>query len=352
MSTSRAYEIDLLRFCAAVSVVLFHWSFRGGVTGGPSLLSYPWLQPAAQYGYLGVELFFMISGFVILLSASGGDVRSFLVSRVVRLYPAFWICCTLTFVWALVAADPNFVFTPGQYLANLSMLSGFFGVASIDGAYWSLFVEIRFYLMVLIVLALGWMPKIDLLLCGWLAVAVLQQMVRSGPLWHWLIATHAAYFIAGAACYLIFSRGATPTRWGLVGGAWLLALYRSNQDLADLEKQLGSPFDPLVVAVIISAFFALMVGVALGRFGALRSKAWLPLGMLTYPLYLLHQNIGYMVFNRLHGNVDIHLLFWGTFVAMLAAAWAVHRWVERPLARHMKALLGRRREHRLTVATP
>jgi peptidoglycan/LPS O-acetylase OafA/YrhL len=341
MPQARAYEIDLLRFCAAVAVVFFHWSFRGGAIDGPSVLSYPWLAPAARYGFLGVELFFMISGFVILMSASGGSVRDFVVSRLVRLYPAFWVCCSLTFVWAWVMADSKFVFTAWQYLVNLSMLSGFVGVPSIDGVYWSLFVEIRFYLLVLLVLAMGWMRRIDLLLWLWLAVAVLQQVVHSGPLWHWLIAPHAAYFIAGAACYLIYRHGGTPQRYLLIAGAWVLALYRSVQGLDELEKQLGGHFDPFIICLLISFFFALMLGVATGRLGALRRRAWLSLGMLTYPLYLLHQNIGYMVFNRWHERINIHWLFWGSFAAMLLAAWAVHRWVERPLARRMKTKLDR-----------
>ncbi len=351
MAPSRAYEIDLLRFCAALAVVFFHWTFRGAASGGLSLLSYPWLMPAARYGYLGVELFFMISGFVILMSASGGTARDFVVSRLVRLYPAFWICCTLTFVWAWVAADPKFVFSASQYLVNLSMLSGFVDVPSIDGVYWSLFIEIRFYLLVLLILALGWMPRIERVLGLWLAFAVLQQVVRTGPLWHWLVAQQAGLFIGGATCYLIYRHGGTVKRYGIVAGAWALALYRSNQDLAELEQQLGSPADPFTVGVIVSVFFALMLGVATGRLGVLRRPAWLPLGMLTYPLYLLHQNIGYMVFNRWHDSVNIHLLFWGSFVAVLTGAWAVHRWIERPLARRMKAHLDRlfKRQAKLTA---
>ena len=352
MKPTRAYEIDLLRFCAALAVVFFHWSFRGAAAGGPSALSYPWLAPAARYGYLGVELFFMISGFVILMSASGGSMRDFLVSRLVRLYPAFWVCCSLTFVWAWLAADPKFVFTLWQYIVNLSMLSGFVGVPSIDGVYWSLFVEIRFYLLVLLVLAFGWMPRIERLLALWLAVATLQQVVRTGPLWHWLMAEHAAFFIGGATCFVIYRQGGTARRYLVLLGAWVLALYRSIQALRELDVQLGSGLDPFTVGLIVSVFFALMLGVASGRLGALRRPVWLSLGMLTYPLYLLHQNIGYMVFNQWHGRVNVHLLFWGSLVAILLAAWAVHRWVERPLARWMKSKLDEAFKRKAAWAAP
>src|SRR5881394_93905 len=98
MTSNRLYEVDLLRFFAAMSVLLFHYCFRGYAADGMSVMPYPTLAPVAKYGYLGVDLFFMISGFVILMSVSSGSLRDFFVSRVVRLYPAFWVCCTITFL--------------------------------------------------------------------------------------------------------------------------------------------------------------------------------------------------------------------------------------------------------------
>src|SRR5690349_17773865 len=84
----RLYEVDLLRIFAAVSVVLYHYLFAGYYkVVSPLGFEAPGL--VARYGYLGVDLFFLISGFVVLLSAWDRTPRSFLVSRVVRLYPAY-----------------------------------------------------------------------------------------------------------------------------------------------------------------------------------------------------------------------------------------------------------------------
>lgn len=98
MTGGRVNEIDLLRFLAALAVVFFHYSFRGYAADGLSVMSYPLLASVSKYGYLGVELFFMISGFVILMTAAHAGLRDFVISRVVRLYPAFWACCTVTFL--------------------------------------------------------------------------------------------------------------------------------------------------------------------------------------------------------------------------------------------------------------
>jgi len=75
-SKARLYELDLLRFIAAISVLLYHYTFMGyaenSIQGDyTSPIEYPMLAPFSQYTYLGVNLFFMISGFVILLSAHG-----------------------------------------------------------------------------------------------------------------------------------------------------------------------------------------------------------------------------------------------------------------------------------------
>jgi peptidoglycan/LPS O-acetylase OafA/YrhL len=93
--------------------------------------------PVAKYGYLGVDLFFMISGFVIFMTVSDGTLRHYVVSRVTKLYPAFWICCTITFVVSLGIGGERFPVSVMQYLVNMLCLGGVFGVAAIDGAYWS-----------------------------------------------------------------------------------------------------------------------------------------------------------------------------------------------------------------------
>ncbi|MCU0650139.1 MAG: hypothetical protein MUF00_19285, partial [Gemmatimonadaceae bacterium] len=76
----------------------------------------------AKYGYLGVELFFMISGFVILMTAANGSVRDFVISRAVRLYPAFWVCCTATFLVTMFIGEPRYSASLEQYIVNMTML--------------------------------------------------------------------------------------------------------------------------------------------------------------------------------------------------------------------------------------
>jgi len=333
---TRVNELDLLRLIAALGVVFFHYSFRGFAADDMSIMPYPLLAPYAMYGNLGVELFFMISGFVILMTAAGGRLREFVVSRIVRLYPAFWICCTSTFVLTLLIGAPRFSATPGQYLINLTMLSGFFGVPSIDGAYWSLFVELRFYALVAIVLFIGKIRSAQTLLFCWLLASIVLEFAPQATLRSLLIVDHSAFFIAGATCFIVWSGGLSTARVLMLSGSWALAVYQSLRALPEFEDYYEVAANAWVVAAIVTVFFVVMLLVALRRSGALGRRRWLLAGALTYPLYLLHQRIGYMIFNAFYPRTNAHLLLWGCVVAMLIAAFAVHVFMEKPFARLLR----------------
>ena len=340
MTNSRVNEIDLLRFLAALAVVFFHYSFRGYAADAMSAMPYPLLAPLAKYGYLGVELFFMISGFVILMTAANGSLRRFAISRFVRLYPAFWACCTATFLVTIAIGEPRFSATIGQYLVNMTMLSGFVGVPSIDGAYWSLFVEIRFYALVAIILAIGKIHHAQIFLVLWLIFSVALELQPVGMLRLFLVTDYSAFFIAGATFFLIWSKGPSVTRVGIVTISWWLATTQSISRLQGLEKHYDTSMNAFLAGGILTSFFVVMMLVALGKTGIFGRKRWLLLGSLTYPLYLLHQNIGFMVFNTLYPSINTHVVFWGTLVAALVFAYAVHYFIERPLSPPMKATLN------------
>lgn len=328
----RISEIDLFRFVAALAVVLYHYAFRGYAADGKSILPYPALAPVAKYGYLGVELFFMISGFVILMTASRGNLRSFVASRVARLYPAFWACCALTFLVVWTFGAPRSSVTFPQFLVNLTMLAGFVGIESIDGAYWSLYVEMKFYFLIGVVLAFRRIDRIERVLVLWLAATAVFTVFPIARLRDLLITEYAAYFIGGAALYLGRSRGFSALRIALVATAWPLALANSLAAIPNMEEHFHVTMNRMVVAVIVTLLFVAMTLVAMRKAGPLARMNWTFVGALTYPLYLLHQQIGYTVFNRLYPAVDVHVLLWGTIAAMLLLAYAVNAWIEKPWA--------------------
>ncbi|RTL57979.1 MAG: acyltransferase [Rhodocyclaceae bacterium] len=335
---ARVRHIDLFRFIAAFMVMLFHYTFRGYAADGYSPMPYPWLAPVTQYGYLGVEFFFLISGFVILMTASSGSLRRFMVSRVTRLYPAFWFCCTLTFIAILVFGTHRFVVTPVQYLVNLTMLNEFVGVEPIDGVYWSLAVEIRFYLLIGVLLLIGRIHRADIFLTAWLILTVALDLFPVEKLKTLFITFYAPYFIAGAASYLIYAKGKSPKRLALFAACWVLALAHSTQSTADLIRHYHANYNVYVPFAIISVFFVAFLVVAIVKPEG--KMNWVTVGNLTYPLYLIHQVIGYLVFSHGYPGLNPHLLLWGTVFAMLLIAYFINQQVEKPLARRLRRLLA------------
>lgn len=335
-SGQRVNEIDLLRFVAALLVVVFHYAFRGYAADGLTALPYPELASAAKYGYLDVQLFFLISGFVILMTASSGSLQKFVVSRIVRLYPAFWVCCTITFLLIAVIGGERFFATVSQYLINMTMLNAFISVPSIDGVYWSLAVELKFYTMVGLLLLVGQIHRAQWFLIFWLAVTMLLEVFPVDRLRSALIIDYAPFFIAGATSFLMYSKGVSVLRVGVIIVAWIDAVRRSLLSISGMESYYRADFDPYVIAITVSVFFAIMFLVGLKRTGLLGKRGWVTIGALTYPLYLIHQYAGYMIFNLAYPSVNRHLLLWGTVVLMLLLAYAVNRMVEQKYSRDFK----------------
>ncbi len=340
MTNSRVNEIDLLRFFAAIAVVFFHYSFRGYAADAMSVMPYPLLASVSKYGYLGVELFFMISGFVILMTAANGSLRSFAISRIVRLYPAFWACCTVTFLVTLAIGEPRYSASVDQYIVNMTMLSGFVGVPSIDGAYWSLFVEIRFYGLVAIILMIGRIRHAQIFMLIWLAFSIALEIYPVGKLSYLLITDYSVFFIAGATYFFIWLKGLSLTRVAVVTISWWLAMLQSINRLQRFEKHYNTSMNIYIVAGIITTFFAVMMLVSLRRTGIIGRTRWLLAGSLTYPLYLLHENIGFMIFNIAYPAVNTQLLFFGTMGCVLLSAYVVHYFIERRFSSPMKVFLN------------
>jgi peptidoglycan/LPS O-acetylase OafA/YrhL len=339
---SRSHEriavLDLMRFVAALSVVIFHYGFRGYAAGGSQLVSFSALSPFARYGYLGVNLFFMISGFVISMSAEGKSAASFAASRFRRLYPAYWVACTLTFVAVPLLGAPHLAGTFHQWLVNLTMLQQAFGVPDIDGSYWSLFAELRFYLLIFLI----WAGRLFRFLPAFLVVwAAYLLAAKRGVFWppsRFAIFPYGAYFIAGAAFYLVYRKRALPVAWALVGVSGVLAYYECTRDARHLTRYFEEPISPLVAASIVLTFFVIFALLALRKLDGVARPWFFTVGAMTYPLYLIHQYIGYALINKLANGSLPYLRLLLIVLLMLALSWGLNRFLEVPAARALKKL--------------
>ncbi|MFC7670063.1 acyltransferase family protein [Hymenobacter humi] len=318
----RFYEIDLLRFVAAISVVFYHYTFIGVTRQNYNPLVFPEFVPITKYGYLGVELFFIISGYVVLLSAQGKTVRQFFVSRVTRLYPAYWVACTLTFlvkiIWgAGTNASPPMVddlgARPMQYVYNMTMMQTFLGIRNMDGPYWSLAVEITFYFLISLLIGYYLLRYVEWFLLLWLGYVALPKLAYSGTLFAELFFRgYAPYFIAGMLFYLIQQpQGRTRYRYALLAVAYLLAMKACMGQAKLLSTSYHTYTNPMLTATIVTVFF-LVFGLIATRKINFGSYSWLKwAGALTYPLYLLHSDMAFIAFHHLQGTCNKYVLLGG-----------------------------------------
>ncbi|MEU2793032.1 acyltransferase [Streptomyces sp. NPDC007100] len=342
----RLRALDGLRLLAALMVAAYHLGGRGGeiakAWGSSPAHQFPTLHVVFAYGCLGVQIFFVISGFVICMSGWGRSLRSFVASRVSRLYPAYWVAVLLvTAVFAL----PWVAFKalgPSDVLTNLTMLQQPLGAKRVLGVCWTLWAEMRFYaLFALCVILPGATRRRVVLFCaGWTLAAALAQAAHVPALDVVLMPQYAPFFIGGIGCYLLHRYGGRdPVAWAVVGVSWLTGQHHAVAGLWHPPSPGAFSYrSALVIIAIVTAGFALVTAIALGRM-RWADWRWLTVaGALTYPFYLVHEHLGWVVVQALHGGLRLpsYAVLVLTVGLMLGLAWVLHRWVERPLAPVLK----------------
>ncbi len=328
----RFLELDMLRGVAAMAVVLFHLTSRfGDIFGFPGtpVLTVP-------LGFYGVHLFFVISGMVIFLTIERSrSALDFVLARAGRLLPAYWGAVTLTFLVVSAAGLPGVVLTTRDYAWNLTMLQRFVAVQDVDGVYWTLQVELVFYVAMLGVLAFRSIHRIGAILLVWLAALTIDG--GSGFLAHEGLESsrvqlvslygYAPLFIAGIVLHLRRVRGRWT--WGpacLL--AWALAVFAWR-----------SPVEATTVVVGVVATVDLAIRGHLRRL-AVSPLVWL--GMVSYPLYLVHQHVGYVVLRAAYARgVPTHAGLALAAGVVLVLAVALHRLIERPCRRRIRVWRAR-----------
>jgi peptidoglycan/LPS O-acetylase OafA/YrhL len=340
----RLYFLDALRLVAALAVLSWHYLGMQKFTGiwhGKAGTLMPTGHALSLYGWLGVQLFFLISGFVICMTCWGRSVGDFVTSRVTRLFPAYWVGVLLTGAvlyfspqrWGQDTTRPTLT----RVLTNLTMTHAPMNVSDVDPVYWTLWTELRFYVLFGVVVALGVTYRRVLAFCGiWGFLSLLAPQSNLPLLDSIVQSQYSWYFIGGIVLYLMYRFGANLLLWGMLGFCWLMAQNRIEATVQINSTWAGEKLSWKVAALLVTAFFAVMAATALGAFNWVRWRWVASAGALTYPLYLIHQQVGFEVITRLSRRMSPHATLAVTVALMLVGAWLIHRLVERPLAPLLK----------------
>ncbi len=329
----RLPELDGFRALAVLAVVLFHFFQRFGSV-------YPYgdtLLPFARYGWLGVDLFFIISGFVIALTLERTATPfDFVVRRGARLVPAMLVCSVLIFMGLRIIDTP---FARAQrvgiegFVPSLTFTDPWLwqklipGVAYIDGAFWSLFVEVRFYFWAAVAyFLLGPARFLPVFLATSLAILGAYALMADNS---FKVAAlllffpdYLPLFCAGMLAHALF---------GGQRSAIMIAAFALFSLLSILLVRADGPVPMLLVALFILMFVLLVVHRKSLQLFALPQLGLV--GACSYSLYLIHQNLGVALISLLPRGQS--LVFYGfavlgIFSLLLGIAVLVYRTVELP----------------------
>lgn len=329
---NRLEALDLLRLAAALMVVVYHYTFHGPGAYDLTWFSVPAAIPVTKYFYLGVPLFFVISGFVIAYSAEGRPLRRFAIARFARIYPGFLFCMTLSFLVIILFGGPSLKASWMQWAGNLAVAAPLLRQPYVDSVYWSIVIEIVFYAWAALAIALGLFDRrLPELVCGWLLISLANELILdSGVLRRILITNYSGFFAAGLMLYLIFRGRCERLVWGLLCAATAFAAVQENWN-ADWQRARGVELSALVVVVgSVAAVLIVGAGIMIRRI-PLPAGLLLALGGLTYPLYLLHQSVGYVILNQFEtAGIPTAALLGGTILGIVALSFLVYRFVELP----------------------
>lgn len=329
---SRVPGLDLLRLLAVAAVVLYHYGFWGPAAHGVPQVALPWLAAVAQYGFLGVPVFFIISGFVIAWTAEGRTPVGFAIARFSRIYPTFLFCMTLTVVTIVLFGATNFQTSLAQWFANLFVAAPALGQPYVDTSYWSLVIEIVFYGWVAAFMALGLFPRrIDAIILVWLGVTFANELTIDAPLFEKIfIADDSGFFAVGLVFYEYYRGRRDLGLYGIFALAAGTSVFQAIHKLERLGVHTGGSFDPRIVAAICLVSIAVVFLATRLRRLPLHAGLVLAAGGITYPLYLLHMQLGYTIFTAAAPVRNAGLWTIAIVLGAVILAWATWRFVERP----------------------
>ncbi len=371
--------MDVLRVVAALMVVFYHFFFyswhetgNGGlreVIGHP--IAFPEAVSATWWGWIGVYIFFVISGFVITMSAEGKTARVFAIGRVGRLYPALLVFASLALMVAVVSTTLAPADAAMRWLRGVAL---FPKGPWIDGAIWTLTVEVMFYAMILACLMLGRFDRIGVFvrvalvaICVFWALVGLHAVIGLGGLGalvsklasayasKFFLLTTGSFFILGMLLYEVHSRGISAERLGYLLAATVTSMAALHVFAANTPGVVVHGQSTWIPVLIWLGFTVLCAAAVLveGRWQApqVYRRIGRALGLMTYPLYLINQITGAFVIRLLldAGLSPLAACLWAIAVIVVLSHLFAARMeppMRRSIERALSGVLGTRQPER------
>ncbi len=356
--SSRLAALDGLRGIAALLVVVYHytarWTFQENGESlyphGDGLLeALPFLNLLGLYG---ISLFFLISGFVIFMTLElSTGIANFAVRRASRLWPTMIVCATLTTLLISLSGIhlrfeslAQWEVRPIEYLSSIVFVDPAFvggllkidNLTWVDGVYWTLWIEVRFYALVALVY---WLTSGgQRFIWAWLAIQMVSvlmletiELTSFEP--HWILNLifqpyYLSWFSFGI-CGLLYWKGRVSAPMIAMALLSLVGIASSGESSATHMPSVSSQGHILLNVVVIATFALFLV-----RSPAIKlfENRWaITLGLASYPLYMFYERVGVIGMTALNDlGVPPLVILPVMFVAVIGFAILLHRFMENP----------------------
>ncbi len=325
--------LNVIRAISAILIMLFHYTtmYNQSIYTPENLkTSYPVTFP---WGSMAVISFFLLSGFLTEINSEESALK-YLGKRFIRLYPAFFVAVILTSVVTFLFYKPAFVGIEA-ILVNFTMLPSLFGVSAVDGVYWTLVYEIKFYIIVAILLAIRKLKLNNVLVLLWAIVSLMAGIFKdllSGTLIgsgieFFLFPKYSTTFLLGIAL-----REVSKNKKNIISYFTAVVSVVGHYFSLGLSSMIWA----MVVAVIIVYVSIINPKTVLNKDNVF-TKACSFLASISYALYLVHQNIGYAIIRGLVTCGLTNEVFVLIPIAVsILIAYLIFRFVETPISKRLK----------------
>lgn len=333
--SSRYITIDIIRGLSAIFIVLYHYTCRFIETTEMNVSfnedNWPF---RLSWGYGAISTFFILSGFLTskLYFSNSNEKRfkislKYLVNRFFRLYPTFWVCVTLT-TMCLICSQSDLAINLKDFILNFTMIPKVFNVSYIDGAYWTMQMEFFFSLILGGSLLIRQIKTRTYVLYIWISACIIYNalgIVYGGLIWKLFrlifMPSFASCFIAGLALFHMLQDFSTNKKF--IG---LLILTVVNQIIS--SSGLVNDMFFILTIILLSAYKQLdKVLVSSNPL----IKILIFLASISYPLYLIHQMVGFTILRwLLNLGITSEILIIVPIAISIAIAFLIHRFVELP----------------------
>ena len=333
MENKRIDELDTFRAFAAIMVVLYHYTTRYEELIG-HIQAYP---ININFGYMAVSMFFILSGFLTAKSIKNeNSIIRFLWNRFIRLWPCYIVAMIITSITIYFGGESFSDKIPSikQFLINLTMIPNYLGVRPIDGAYWTLAIELIFYLMASVTIKFKNKKKIKYFYWAWLVISIFSNiMLQFGDfkvfriIKNLLITNYSQLFIMGILLYNLYEKKDNK-KYDIY--ACMIFCFINN------FIALGVNYT-IFCFIEITLLYLIVVKKVLKMPKWLISKPIKFMAGISYPLYLIHQQFGYVIINKIEMiglTNEIFVII--PIIISIIIAYLMNKYIEKPIILKLK----------------